>query len=104
MKTEEEARILEQWGRDLAEALQILDLHVDNELVLEIARKSADSVIHASAPLTAFMVGYAAGKEAGGGLGSEVSSRTAINNAADIAFSLCADRAARKRQGSSREQ
>ncbi|MFJ5956350.1 DUF6457 domain-containing protein [Paenarthrobacter sp. NPDC092416] len=67
---------------------------VDQELVLDLARKSADAVIHAAAPVTAFMVGYAAGLEAGkGSRGSDVLPAVATNKAADIAFKLCSDRA-----------
>ncbi|MBT2513001.1 DUF6457 domain-containing protein [Arthrobacter sp. ISL-30] len=98
MAVDDEARVLTQWSQQLANALQILDLEVDQELLLDLARRSADSVIHAAAPVTAFMVGYAAGHEAGrGGSSSEVSSSAAISKAADVAFKLCADRAAGKR-------
>ena len=40
---------------------------MDQELLLDLARKSADSVIHAAAPVTTFLVGYAAGLDAGTG-------------------------------------
>jgi len=89
-----EAEILAQWSDELAKALQIPDLKVDQELLLELARRSADSVIHASAPVTAFMVGYAAGQEAAKGTsGSAVTPSAATTRAADIAFTLCASRA-----------
>ncbi|MBT2565222.1 molybdopterin-guanine dinucleotide biosynthesis protein [Arthrobacter sp. ISL-85] len=92
MPSNDEAQVLSQWSQELARALQILDLEVAQELVLDLARKSADSVIHAAAPVTAFMVGYAAGLEAGkGSLGSGVSPALATNRAAEVAFKLCSD-------------
>lgn len=89
---DDEAQILDQWSQRLAQALQILDLEVDQELLLDLARKSAGSVIHAAAPVTTFMVGYAAGLEAGtGSAGPEASSTAAISKAAAVAFRLCED-------------
>lgn len=95
---ENEAQVLEQWTHRLAQALQILDLDVDQEVLLDLARKSADSVIHAAAPVTTFLVGYAAGLEAGagasggaGGAGSKASSADAIARAAAVASRLCED-------------
>jgi hypothetical protein len=89
---DDEAQILEQWTHKLTQALQILDLKVDPELVHELARTSADSVTHAAAPITAFLVGYAAALEAGtGSAGSKAASTASITKAADIAFRLCED-------------
>ena len=90
---ENEAQTLDQWTHRLAQALQILDLDVDQELMLDLARKSADSVIHAAAPVTTFLVGYAAGLEAGtqGGARSKASSTQAVARAADVASRLCED-------------
>lgn len=91
---DDEARILAHWSQRLAEALQILDVEVDQELLLDLARKSAGSVIHAAAPVTTFMVGYAAGREsAAGSAGSGTASAAAISNAAQAAFQLCEDAA-----------
>lgn len=85
-----EAQVLDEWTHRLAQALQILDLRVDQELLLDLARKSADSVIHAAAPVTTFLVGYAAALEAGtGSAGSKAASRASIAKAADVAFKLC---------------
>ena len=90
--SEDEMQILDQWSNRLAQALQILDLDVDHELLLELARKSADSVTHAAAPVTAFMVGYAAGLEAGtGSAGTRENAAAAVSKAAGVAFQLCED-------------
>jgi hypothetical protein len=93
---ENEAQVLDQWTQRLAQALQILDLEVDQELLLDLARKSAGSVIHAAAPVTTFLVGYAAGLAAGNGsgagsAGSKAESTAAVTQAADVAFRLCED-------------
>ena len=90
---ENEAQVLDQWTHRLAQALQILDLEVDPDVLLDLARKSADSVIHAAAPVTTFLVGYAAGREAAGagGDGSKAASAAAIARAADVASRLCED-------------
>ena len=86
----DELQILDEWSNRLAQALQLLDLEIDQELLLDLARKSAGSVIHAAAPVTTFMVGYAAGLEAGtGSAGSKAASGAAIRKAADVAFQLC---------------
>ncbi|BCW18302.1 DUF6457 domain-containing protein [Pseudarthrobacter enclensis] len=89
---DDEAQVLDQWSNRLAQALQILDLKVDQELLLDLARKSADSVIHAAAPVTTFMVGYAAGLDARtGSAGSRESAAAAVEKAAQVAFQLCED-------------
>ncbi|WP_258805036.1 DUF6457 domain-containing protein [Pseudarthrobacter sp. NS4] len=90
--SDEEARVLDQWSNRLAQALQILDMDVDNELLLDLARKSAESVIHPAAPVTTFLVGYAAGLDAGtGSAGTREASRASVEKAARVAFQLCDD-------------
>lgn len=90
--SEDEAQVLDQWSNRLAQALQILDMDVDNELLLDLARKSADSIIHASAPITTFLVGYAAGLDAGtGSAGTREASAASVQKAARVAFQLCDD-------------
>jgi hypothetical protein len=93
MAVDDEMQILGEWCEQLARALQIPDLDIDQELLLDVARKSADSVIHAAAPVTAFMVGYVAGQEAGRGNAGSEASRAATVRAAGIAFGLCEQRA-----------
>lgn len=98
MATGDESRILAEWSQQLARALEIPDLDVQQELLLDLARKSAASVIHAAAPVTAFMVGYAAGQEVGRAAneGSSMSSSAATLKAADVAFALCENEDRRK--------
>ncbi|WP_353710264.1 DUF6457 domain-containing protein [Arthrobacter sp. K5] len=97
MAVDDEMQVLSEWCEQLAKALQIPDLDVDQELLLDVARKAADQVIHAAAPVTAYMVGYVAGHKAGGGNAER--SREATARAADIAFRLCEDRANSKDGG-----
>jgi hypothetical protein len=89
---DDEAQVLDQWTQRLAQALQILDLDVDQELLLDLARKSADNVIHAAAPVTTFLVGYAAALDAGtGSAGSREAASAAVAKAAKVAFGLVGD-------------
>jgi hypothetical protein len=101
MAVDDEMQILSEWCGQLARALGMPDLDVDQELVLDLARKSADQVIHAAAPVTAFMVGYVAGHEAGRGNAGSAGSREATARAADIAFRLCENRANSSTEGGS---
>lgn len=90
--SDEEAQVLDQWSMRLTQALQILDLDVDHELLLDLARRSAESVIHPAAPVTTFLVGYAAGLEAGtGSAGTRENAAAAVTKAAGVAFQLCED-------------
>ena len=89
---DDEAQVLDQWTQHLAQALQILDLQVDQELLLDLARKSADNVIHAAAPVTTFLVGYAAALDAGtGSAGSREAASAAVAKAARVAMALVDD-------------
>ena len=68
---------LEAWAGRLTEALGIPDLEPDIALILDLARDAAHGVARPAAPLTTFLVGYAAAK-AGGSTGDiEALSRTA---------------------------
>lgn len=92
--TEDEAQILDRWSHRLAQALQLLDLDFDRELILDLAGESSRSVTHAAAPITTLMVGYAAGLAAGtnaGNAGSKEASAAAVAQAADVALRLCED-------------
>ena len=79
---DEELQILNNWSQDLAQALQIPDLPIDHEMLLDLARKSADTITHAAAPVTAFLVGYAAGSR---GLDASDS----LASTASVATTLC---------------
>ncbi|WP_210481575.1 DUF6457 domain-containing protein [Naasia sp. SYSU D00948] len=56
---------LDAWAAELAAALGLQDLPVDIALVLDLARDAAHSVARPAAPLTTFLVGYAAARRGG---------------------------------------
>ena len=68
---------LEDWARRLTEALGIPDLDPDIALILDVARDAAHGVARPAAPLTTFLVGYAAGRAGGSQSDIEALSRTA---------------------------
>lgn len=57
--------MLDDWTAELSAALG-LDLEVDVAGVLDLARVAAHNVARPAAPLTTFLVGYAAGLRGGG--------------------------------------
>ena len=78
--------VLQQWTRRLSQALQILDLEVDNHVILNVADEAAHAVSPMAAPITTFVVGYAAGLAAAH---SAISSRAAISRSAEIVITVC---------------
>jgi hypothetical protein len=77
---------LADWVAELAAALGIDAAALDRDLVLDVARDAAHGVARPAAPLTTFLVGYAAGRR---GAGPEH-----VAAAAAIAQRLAAARAA----------
>jgi hypothetical protein len=57
--------VLDEWTKALLADLG-LDLDVDVRLLLDVARDAAHSVARPAAPLTTFVVGYAAAARGGG--------------------------------------
>ncbi|MDN4476534.1 DUF6457 domain-containing protein [Demequina sp. SYSU T00192] len=58
---------MDQWVAALATELE-LDLgQLDVQALLDVARDAAHSVVRPAAPLTTFLVGYAAGRRAAAG-------------------------------------
>ena len=55
---------LHDWIDELCDALEI-DAEIDEALILDLARDAAHSVERPAAPMTTFMVGYAAGLRGG---------------------------------------
>lgn len=51
---------LHDWIDELCDVLDV-DVEVDEALLLDLARVSAQQVQHTSAPITTFLLGYAAG-------------------------------------------
>jgi hypothetical protein len=71
-----EPHMLDDWTRDLADRLGV-DLPVDAGLLLDVARDAAHAVSRPAAPLTTFLVGYAAALNGGGPEAVEDAARTA---------------------------
>lgn len=57
---------LTAWVDELAAALDVDPQALDRNLILDIARDAAHGVARPAAPLTTFLVGYAAGLRGGG--------------------------------------
>jgi hypothetical protein len=55
---------LSSWAEQLCDALGI-DLEVEIDPILDLAREAAHNVDRPAAPLTTFLVGYAAGARGG---------------------------------------
>ncbi|MET4638507.1 DUF6457 domain-containing protein [Mycetocola sp. 2940] len=68
---------LEGWARKLSEALDLGDFEPDIALILDLARDAAHGVARPAAPLTTFLVGYAAGRAGGSADDIAALSRTA---------------------------
>ena len=52
---------LHDWIDELCDALEI-DTEVDEALILDLAKVAADNVVRPAAPITTYLVGYAAGR------------------------------------------
>jgi hypothetical protein len=60
------------WAADLADALEVPREVVDVDVLLALAGRAAHGVVRPAAPLTTFLVGYAAGQRAATEVGSEL--------------------------------
>ncbi|CAH0272781.1 hypothetical protein SRABI83_03695 [Arthrobacter sp. Bi83] len=81
-----EDQVLDQWSRRLTQALQILDLKVDHGLVRRLADESAQAVNGSAGPVSALLVGYAAGLAAQHG---KTTPTEAVESAAQVVLQLC---------------
>ena len=57
---------LHDWIDELCDALELEDAEIDEGLILDLARDTAHSVERPAAPITTFLVGYAAAIRGGG--------------------------------------
>lgn len=57
---------LDEWVRELSEALGVDATATDVPLLLDVARDAAHGIARPAAPLTTFLVGLAAGRRGGG--------------------------------------
>ncbi len=82
---EQEDEILEQWCARLIQALDVEELDVDIKAILALAGRAAHGVLRPAAPLTTFVVGYAAGRA----VAAADSPNEAAANATETANRLC---------------
>jgi hypothetical protein len=73
-----EDALLADWCARLADELEVHGLTVDLKAVLGLAGRAAHAVMRPAAPLTTFVVGYAAGMAAAGGEPSDAAVERAI--------------------------
>ncbi|WP_062303904.1 DUF6457 domain-containing protein [Demequina subtropica] len=71
---------LERWVAALVDELELDIADVDVQALLDVARDAAHSVVRPAAPLSTFLVGYAAGRRAAAGddLGPECDKVSAL--------------------------
>lgn len=77
--------ILDPWCRQLVEALELDGLEVDIDEVLTLAGEAAHTVVRPAAPLTTFIVGFAAGSAAATG---QASNEVSMHAASEVARTL----------------
>lgn len=77
--------VLESWCRQLVSALELEGLEVDIDEVLSLAAEAAHGIVRPAAPLTTFIVGFAAGSASATG---QASDKVAIDSAGDVARKL----------------
>ena len=82
---DDERTALDAWTGKLTMALNLNDLHVDIDRVLDLAGDAARAVVRPAAPVTTFLVGYAAGRAVGAGTDPERAVAEAIAEAARLA-------------------
>ena len=64
MTDDEQSRILTEWVTALAQELGVVEAPVDIEAILGLAGTAAHAVLRPAAPLTTYLLGYAAGRAA----------------------------------------
>ncbi len=86
----EHLKVLQPWVEELLAALEIDGTPIDIDAVLDLAGEAAHGIFRPAAPVTTFIVGYAAGLAAATGQATSV---VAMKAASGVASRLCAERA-----------
>ncbi|WP_308465536.1 DUF6457 domain-containing protein [Rathayibacter soli] len=76
--------LLEAWSARLTDALEVQGLTVDVQSVLGLAGRAAHAVARPAAPLTTFIVGYAAGLASAAGTDVTSAVQSAIATAGRV--------------------
>ncbi len=87
---------VQDWAAELAHHLEIEDAPVDTAAILGIAGEAAHTVVRPAAPVTTFLIGYAAGLAEATG---QAEFSTAQQAATGVARRLLAARAAAQDEG-----
>ncbi len=82
---DQERVTLEAFTVTLTAALELSDLPLDIDQVLDLAGDAARTIVRPAAPLTTFLVGYAAGLAAAAGTDPAAAIKTAADIAVDAA-------------------
>jgi Domain of unknown function (DUF6457) len=91
-KGQDNDAILTAWCAELVSRLGLDGVEVDVNAVLALAGQVAHAVVRPAAPLTAFVVGYAAGRAVGGAAPEDsVTPATAFESAAATARDAARD-------------
>lgn len=70
--TDDRDAVLDAWVADLAAALEVSRDAVDVEAMLALAGRAAHGVVRPAAPVTTFLVGYAAGRRSAHAADAEI--------------------------------
>lgn len=87
-------KLLHEWTEKMLTAFEIDGTQVDIDALLALAGKAAHGVVRPAAPLTTFVVGYAAGLAVASGQAEE---QVAMRSAIAVADALCDETAAEGR-------
>ena len=86
---DEESGLIDAWVEKLTAQLELTGTPFDIDAILGLAGVAARTVVRPAAPLTTFIVGYAAGRAAAAGTDPEQAMRQSV--AAALALSAPAD-------------
>ncbi|WP_406183702.1 NTP transferase domain-containing protein [Streptomyces sp. NBC_01006] len=96
----EHGNVLDQWITAVKTELGI-DVAVDTKILLDLARDAAHGVARPAAPLTTFLVGYAAARAEAAGADPATAVAEASRKAADLALRWAAEAEAETRENGS---
>ncbi|WP_030153084.1 NTP transferase domain-containing protein [Streptomyces sp. NRRL S-244] len=96
----EHGNVLDQWITAVKTELGI-DVAVDTKILLDLARDAAHGVARPAAPLTTFLVGYAAARAEAAGADPATAVAEASRKAADLALRWAAEAEAEARENGS---
>ncbi|WP_424212860.1 NTP transferase domain-containing protein [Streptomyces sp. BI20] len=97
----EHGKVLDEWITAAKSELDLGDVDVDVKTLLDLARDAAHGVARPAAPLTTFLVGYAAARAEAAGADPAAAVAAASRQAADLALRWAAEAAHASGEGAS---